>query len=130
MKMKKTYAAALAAALVLTAGFSAQAANFNFTGSQSAWWGTSSITGTGTIEDSEIVDAVESNPVHLATGSTIEGYATTDEIAGLATKDELAGYATMDALNGVATDTAYAKTTAESALSKAQTNENAIGNLQ
>lgn len=71
MKMKKTYAAALAAAMVLTAGLSAQAADFTFNGKSEH--GIVSISGTGTIDDSEIVDAVSGKDLALGAETTIGG---------------------------------------------------------
>lgn len=120
MKMKKTYAAALAAAMVLTAGLSAQAADFTFEGEAYGWV---TVTGTGTIEDSEIVDAVNGKDLALGAGTTIAGQA-------IATTDDLQGYATAEGLTSVATDTAYAKITAEQANTQAQTNAGDIKDLQ
>lgn len=121
MKMKKTYAAALAAAMVLTAGLSAQAADFTFNGKSEH--GIVSISGTGTIDDSEIVDAVNGKDLDLGAGTTIGGQT-------IATTDDLKGYATAEGLTSVAADTANAATIANEAKTQAQTNAGNIEDLQ
>lgn len=119
MKMKKTYAAALAAAMILTAGLSAQAASVD-NGTITVGGFYDKIT-QGQLEES--LNAGDGAELHLSEGSTIGGQT-------IATTDDLKGYATAEGLTSVAIDTAYAKTTAEQANTQAQTNAGNIADLQ
>lgn len=121
MKMKKTYAAALAAAMVLTAGLSAQAAGVNETNGTITVGGFLDTITQGQLETS--LNAQGGAELHLSEGSTIGGQT-------IATTDDLKGYATTEGLTSVAEDTAYAKTTAEQANTQAQTNAGDIKDLQ
>lgn len=121
MKMKKTYAAALAAAMVLTAGLSAQAARLNNDGSiviSNGMWESDTITQQN-LEDS--LNGQGGAELHLNANSTIgtDTIATGSDISGLQTQ-----------ITDAAMQANYAGNTATSALTQAQANAGNIADLQ
>lgn len=121
MKMKKTYAAALAAAMVLTAGLSAQAARLNNDGSiviSNGIWESDTITQQN-LEDS--LNGQGGAELHLNANSTIgtDTIATGSDISGLQTQ-----------ITDAAMQANYAGNTATSALTQAQANAGNIADLQ
>lgn len=105
MKMKKTYAAALAAAMILTAGLSAQAADLTVTtsGNGSITWagpipiGTD-VTTSGTVTGAEVAASLEGQDVNLhdVTASSIQ----TSNGAQLGGGANITGGATVTAKEG------------------------------